>query len=119
MNRRTFCAILPAAGALRSVNAATPGQTPRERLLFDHDWKFVLGDPAGTEAPSFDAASWRTVNAPHDWSIELPMAANAPSGRGGGYFPGGVGWYRRAFTVPAAPFEFRLHLFPVHGAARI
>ncbi len=102
MNRRTFCAILPATGALRSVDAATPGQTPRERLLFDHDWKFLLGDPAGAEASSFDAGGWRTVNAPHDWSIELPMAANAPSGRGGGYFPGGVGWYRRAFAVPAS-----------------
>ncbi len=100
MNRRTFCAILPVAGALRPAGAAEPEQPPRERLLFDHDWRFLLGDPAGAEAPDFDAGSWRTLDVPHDWSIEGKIDPQNPMGGSGGYFPAGVGWYRRTFTVP-------------------
>jgi beta-galactosidase len=100
MKRRTFCAILPAAGAL--LPAAADAQPPRERLLIDHDWKFLLGDPTGAEAPSFDASSWSAVDLPHDWSIEGRIDPKSPMGGGGGYFPAGIGWYRHAFTAPAA-----------------
>jgi beta-galactosidase len=101
MQRRTFCAILPVAGALRPAAAASQ-QPPRERLLFDHDWKFLLGDPGGAESPSFDARAWRTVDLPHDWSIEGKIDPKSPVEGSGGYFPAGIGWYRRAFTVPPA-----------------
>ena len=71
MNRRTFCALLPiAAGTVGCADAAAQSQPARERLVFDHDWKFAVGDTAGAEAPSYDAGGWRTVNLPHDWSIE-------------------------------------------------
>ncbi len=102
MKRRTFCAILPLAGAWRPAGAATQTQPPRERLLFDHDWRFLLGDPAAAESPSFDAAAWRTLDLPHDWSIEGKIDPQSPMGGSGGFFPAGVGWYRRTFTVPAA-----------------
>ena len=101
MNRRTFCAILPVAGALRPAEAASQQQSPRERLLFDHDWTFLLGDPSGAESTSYDAAGWRTVDVPHDWSIESKIAPKSPVDGSGGFFPAGIGWYRRAFTVPA------------------
>jgi beta-galactosidase len=100
MNRRTFCAILPVAGVLRPAEAAGTEQPLRERLLFDQDWKFLLGDPAGAEAPAFDAAAWRTLDLPHDWSIEGKMDPQAPEDGSGGYYDGGVAWYRRAFAVP-------------------
>ncbi|HUP04773.1 MAG TPA: glycoside hydrolase family 2 TIM barrel-domain containing protein, partial [Bryobacteraceae bacterium] len=94
---------MPAAGALRTATAAAGAEAaPRERLLFDHEWKFTLGDPSGAEAPGFNAAGWRGVDLPHDWSIEGKMDPKAPAGGSGGYFPGGLGWYRRTFTVPAA-----------------
>jgi beta-galactosidase len=99
MNRRTFCATLPVAGALRPAEAQQ--QPPRERLLFDHDWRFLLGDPSGAESTSFDAAGWRTLDLPHDWSIEGKIDPKNPVGGSGGFFPAGVGWYRRTFTVPA------------------
>lgn len=99
MNRRTFCTILPVAGALRPAETG-PQQSPRERLLFDQDWKFLLGDPAGAESNSYDAVDWRTVDVPHDWSIEGKINPNNPMGGAGGFFPAGVGWYRRTFTVP-------------------
>ncbi|HEV2445522.1 MAG TPA: glycoside hydrolase family 2 TIM barrel-domain containing protein, partial [Candidatus Sulfopaludibacter sp.] len=101
MKRRTFCAMLPIAGGLR-LAAAEGRQPPRERLPFDHDWRFFLGDPSGAEAPSYDAAAWRRVDVPHDWSIEGRIDAKNPMGGAGGYFPAGIGWYRRSFAAPAA-----------------
>ena len=102
MNRRTFCAILPGlAAGLRCAGGAVP-KTLRERQLFDHDWKFLLGDPSGAESPSYDAGGWRSVGLPHDWSIEGKIDSKNPAGGSGGFFPTGVGWYRRGFTAPAS-----------------
>ena len=75
--------------------------SPRTVLSADADWKFILGDPAGAESPSFNVESWRSVSVPHDWSIEAAPAEKNPTGGGGGYFPAGVGWYRKAFMAPA------------------
>ena len=44
-------------------------QTPRLELTADANWRFLLGDAAGAETRSFDDASWRRVDLPHDWSI--------------------------------------------------
>ncbi len=71
-------------------------------MPFDHDWKFLQGDPGGAEAANYDAAAWRTIEVPHDWSIEGKMDPKSPAGGSGGFFPGGIGWYRRSFTAPAA-----------------
>jgi beta-galactosidase len=76
-------------------------QTPRLVLAADSDWKFFLGDPNGAEARSYADGSWRTVNLPHDWSIEGAPEKNNPTGAGGGFFPAGTGWYRKTFTAPA------------------
>jgi len=81
--------------------SATTANAPRQELSADAGWKFLLGDPSGAEAPSFADASWRTVDLPHDWSIESKPDKDNPSGAGGGFFPGGIGWYRRTFHVPA------------------
>lgn len=75
-------------------------QTFRLELTADSDWRFLLGDPSGAEAPQFADSSWRTVNLPHDWSIEGAPEKNNPSGAGGGFFPAGTGWYRKTFTAP-------------------
>ncbi len=83
-----------------SINAAE-SNAPRLVLAADSGWKFLLGDPGGAEAPSFADAAWRTVDLPHDWSIESRPDKDSPSGAGGGFFPGGVGWYRKTFSAPA------------------
>jgi beta-galactosidase len=92
---------------LRSSNPVygqTPDSTgaipPRLRDSFDFDWKFIHGDPSGAQAPVFDDSSWRGLDLPHDWSIEGPVAENEPSGGAGGYFPTGMGWYRKRFELP-------------------
>ena len=38
---------------------------------------------------------------PHDWSIEGRPEKSNPTGSGGGYFPAGVGWYRKSISPPA------------------
>jgi beta-galactosidase len=79
---------------------AAQEQTPRLELAADSDWKFLLGDPRGAEARAFADGSWRTVNLPHDWSIEGAPDKNNPTGSGGGFFPAGTGWYRKTFSAP-------------------
>jgi beta-galactosidase len=59
-----------------------------------------LGDPANAEALSFSDSAWRTVDLPHDWSIEGAPNEKNLTGSGGGFFPAGVGWYRKTFTAP-------------------
>src|SRR4051794_38581951 len=77
---------------------------------FDRDWRFVLvnpdaaTDPTGAYAhaaePGYDDSAWRAVDLPHDWSIELNPTAAAGTTSGTGFFQGGLGWYRRTFTLP-------------------
>lgn len=71
------------------------------RTLFDSAWKFFLGDTPDAAKPAFDDSKWRTLTLPHDWSIEQGIDKDAPAGNDGGYYPTGIGWYRRAFTAPA------------------
>lgn len=72
-------------------------QAERE-INFNENWKFHLGDTAGASAWQFNDRSWRTINLPHDWSIEGRPEINNPSGNDGGYYPAGIGWYRKTFN---------------------
>ena len=76
--------------------------TPRKRISFDADWLFHLGDVEAGQAPDLDAGRWRKVGLPHDWSIEGPIAEGNPAGPAGGFYPGGIGWYRKPFIAPDA-----------------
>ncbi|MGA2262461.1 MAG: beta-galactosidase GalA, partial [Acidobacteriota bacterium] len=122
------------AGRPQSKPAQTPApeipSTPaREWLLFDAGWKFALGDAAdikgdfgygsgelfakagsaaGAIAPNFNDSSWRTIDLPHDWAVELEFV-NVPDNalKDHGFKPIGrqfpkttIGWYRRAFLIP-------------------
>ncbi|MGC9520292.1 MAG: sugar-binding domain-containing protein [Anaerolineae bacterium] len=70
------------------------------RQRFDEAWRFHRGDPPGAHWGVLDASTWRLLDLPHDWSIELQRRPDAPSGASGGYFPMGRGWYRKTFTAP-------------------
>jgi beta-galactosidase len=74
----------------------------RETLNFDSNWQFSQGDFPKAENPVFNDSQWRTLNVPHDWSIEGPYDRNNPSARGGGYLPTGIGWYRKKFNIDKA-----------------
>ncbi len=77
-------------------------QSARTIIPFDNDWKFYKGDAPGAEAASFSDNDWRSLNLPHDWSIEGPYDRANPTSRGGGYLPAGVGWYRKTFSLAAS-----------------
>lgn len=73
---------------------------PGKRVSFNQGWRFHLGDVADAQNTGLDDSQWRQLDLPHDWSIEGEFSENAPSGTGGGALPGGLGWYRKTFTVP-------------------
>lgn len=74
----------------------------REIRRLNDGWGFHLGDLADAPALEVAPADWSTVNLPHDWSIALPKDEHATSAGGGGFFPTGIGWYRRTLDVPAS-----------------
>jgi beta-galactosidase len=118
-----------ASSALLAGAEAQAAVAPREQLLFDFGWKFQFGhgtDPArdlgfgngqgdfaktgdfGFAKGEFDDSKWRALNLPHDWAVELPFVRDEVQ-NSHGYKPVGrrypetsVGWYRRAFEIPAS-----------------
>ncbi|GAA3811807.1 glycoside hydrolase family 2 TIM barrel-domain containing protein [Streptomyces coacervatus] len=105
----------PAAGALlgtpvaRAAEAAAGGSGRRSVALRD-GWRFALVNPGGITDPTgayaqaadpgYDDSAWREVAVPHDWSIEQTPTTEHGTTSGTGFFPGGLGWYRLAFTLP-------------------
>ncbi|HAH22220.1 MAG TPA: beta-galactosidase [Prolixibacteraceae bacterium] len=70
------------------------------KQLFDFNWKFFLGDTTAAKLKDFNDMSWRTLDLPHDWSIEGKINPKNLTGNAGGFFPAGIGWYRKTFKVP-------------------
>lgn len=136
LSRNAFArmeAILQAAES----DAPLPAVAPREKLLADFGWKFKLGnahdftkdldfgkdqgDFAKTgefkfAKAGFDDSSWRPLNLPHDWAVELPFVWDEDL-KSHGYKPLGrkypassVGWYRRSFDIPATDAGRRITL---------
>lgn len=70
------------------------------------DWKFKEGEEQYAWYKGFDDSSWRTVNIPHDWAVEHPFSVSHSSGTG--YLPGGTGFYRKSFHLPAECSKMRV-----------
>jgi beta-galactosidase len=82
---------------------ACPGEAQHQaRKEFNRDWKFRLDSAADYSSPEFHDEDWRVLQLPHDWSIEGVFREEHPAGAGGGALPGGIGWYRKSFTLPAS-----------------
>lgn len=77
---------------------ACPWAFAFNRLSLDEHWRFQLGDDTAWAFPSFDDSSWRTLDLPHDWSIEGQFDRSAPAGNDGAYLPTGVAWYRKTMN---------------------
>src|SRR3954453_2878011 len=96
--------------ALGFAAASAAAGTPRSSS-FDAGWRFVLVNPeAATDPtgayenafqPGYDDSAWRRGRVPHDWSIEL-LPTPAGTTPDVGFFQGGLGWYRKTFTLPRA-----------------
>lgn len=87
---------------------------------FDDNWKFSREVPdLGPDAPDnfdpvcvdFDDKDWRTLDLPHDWSIECDFDAKAPAGADGGYLATGKAIYRKSFRLPKGFEGKRVRLY--------
>ena len=93
------------------LSACSTPQPARERSSFNQEWQFALTDSLTDASPiEFDDQSWRTLNLPHDWSIESDFSESYPATPGGGALPGGMGWYRKTFRLPAADRDKTIYI---------
>jgi beta-galactosidase len=107
-------------GGLSPLTGPEVAVAHHEGATFDlaAGWRFALvnaagvTDPTGAFAdaadPGYDDSGWRQVHLPHDWSIELNPGTGAGTTSGTGFYQGGLGWYRRTFTLPASMSGKRL-----------
>ncbi len=119
--------VTSSGGAAPLAGATGPG-SPREKLRMDLAWRFHLGNEwgigqnlakagsgIGPASVAFSDASWRTVNLPHDWAVELPFdrdgdASHGFKALGEAYPQNSVGWYRRTFDLPGSDRGRRIWL---------
>jgi len=78
-------------------------------LKINDHWKFQRGDFKNGAAPDFDDSKWRTLNLPHDWSVEAPLNQSLASATG--YLPGGIGWYRKTIDISLAQKDKKLYIY--------
>ncbi|MFF5954949.1 glycoside hydrolase family 2 TIM barrel-domain containing protein [Streptomyces luteogriseus] len=110
-------AAAPAAGTLLGAPEAwaaeqARGASGRRTVALRDGWRFALVNPGGitdptgayadAHLPGYDDSGWRETAVPHDWSIEQTPTTEHGTTSGTGFLPGGLGWYRLAFTLPPA-----------------
>lgn len=67
---------------------------------FNFGWKFaLLNEVKSAESFPLNDSDWRTVNLPHDWSVEAEFSPDLEGATG--YLPGGIGVYQKRFATPA------------------
>jgi beta-galactosidase len=118
--KRAIGVVAAALAAIGVVTApATAGTAVPDRVTgtgrtldFTQGWKFALVNTTGADAPRPADAdpAWRDVRLPHDWSIGLDPAPGPDTTAGTGFLPGGLGWYRKAFTLPPSSAGKRVSL---------
>lgn len=77
-------------------------QIARKTESFNANWRFLLGDDPQTKNNNFNDAQWRSLNLPHDWSIEGLFNSKNPTTQAEGGLPAGIGWYRKSFNMPSS-----------------
>src|SRR5437868_5477034 len=98
MNQRAVIFLI----VLWTGTSAFAQSTARMVLDFNKHWKFLLNNDSAVINPSYDDSKWRLLDLPHDWSIEGSFSEANPSTSQGGALPGGIGWYRKSFVLPAS-----------------
>jgi beta-galactosidase len=71
-------------------------------IQFNDAWLFHLGDVENGEDPEIQPSDWRTLNLPHDWSIEGEYSTENGADWQTGFLPTGIGWYRKEFDFEPA-----------------
>lgn len=92
------------------------------RTRFNADWLFILQDDSLFSLPESQETGWQRIDLPHDWSIAFAPTPTAPAGNDGGWYPTGIGWYRKHFQLTAkeaAVFNRNLYFEGVYERADI
>ncbi|MFL9843565.1 glycoside hydrolase family 2 TIM barrel-domain containing protein [Flavobacterium rhizosphaerae] len=74
--------------------------TAKRKADFNQSWQFHLNAGINNNDSINSNTKWRTLNLPHDWSIEGRFKQDSPAGIGGGALDGGIGWYKKIFSIP-------------------
>lgn len=85
----------------RGVDASERFLKTKERNVacFDSNWKFMRDDNPSFRDVEFDDTKWRTLDVPHDWSVEEDYFPESKSAGRSGFFHEGIGWYRKTFKA--------------------
>ncbi|WP_308991139.1 sugar-binding domain-containing protein [Mariniflexile litorale] len=75
----------------------------------NEDWKFMLQDNQNFKSSTYNDEKWKSVNIPHDWSIEAQLSPTLASATG--YLPGGIAWYRKTLDVPSNKKGEKVYLY--------
>lgn len=102
-----YCTLFCLLSVSAEMACAQPGFGKAERIN-DH-WRFKLEDVEEAETSSFDDSRWQQVNVPHDWSVKQQLSPSLASATG--YLPGGMGWYRKTWNVPADKAGEKVYLY--------
>ena len=118
MNKKIFISILLLFIGVYTISAAPKKRTTKpvvakvipdgwqkgpgfgKSILFNDSWLFHYGDMPKAKEYDYNDSKWRKLDLPHDWSIEMPASPYLASCTG--FLPGGIGWYRKQFTVDKA-----------------
>ncbi len=117
MNRKAF---LWMVGLLFGVVLTVSAQ---RKQCIDAEWKFLYGDGRAAVDDASAVASWRSLDLPHDWSVETeaaqkaggrvigPFSTNSVGGYQTGFTVGGEGWYQKTLNVTAQDLQGRVELY--------
>lgn len=83
--------------ALLTVAPSTAQVSFGDTEKFNDGWLFLLKDDSAAIQSSYDDSKWRKLDLPHDWSVEGQLSPSLASCTG--YLPGGIGWYRKHFSI--------------------
>ena len=90
-------------GGATNTESETYMESIRVDILATH-----AGENVSFVQTSYDDSTWRQLNLPHDWAVELPFSSSADGGHGfksgmtGAATANTIAWYRHTFTLPAS-----------------
>lgn len=94
-----------------------------ETELFNECWQFKLEEAnehlsvQTASTKSGNSIGWRTIALPHDWSIEGTPSPDLASCTG--YLPGGIGWYRKTFTLSSTQSKHFIYFEGVYNRSEV
>ena len=114
MNIHKYLLLAAAALTATAMQAQVSFGKPEK---FNDNWRFSLKADSTAAAPGYDDAKWRTLDLPHDWSVEATPSPSLASATG--YLPGGIGWYRKHFAKPEGADKYYIYFEGAYNRSEV